>query len=59
MSRRKRWRANFFDKNGDETRSLTVVALTDEEAEALAEKEADRRKWPSSFKLADVEEIGQ
>lgn len=48
------WRAYFFDKNGDEERSLTVEAENEALAEAAAEKEADRRGWPQSFKLADL-----
>lgn len=52
-----KYKANFFDKNSDETRTLTVHAKTEDEAETKAEDEADARQWPRSFKLADVEEI--
>ena len=53
----KRYCANFFDKNGDETRSITVEASSNVEAEEKAIKEADNRKWPESFRLGDVEVI--
>ena len=56
----KKYRANFFDKNGDETRSL-IVEVSDEAdldaIEAAACEEADKRKWSKCFKFADVEEI--
>jgi len=50
-----KWRVNFFDKNGDETRSLTVDADTEDAAESAAEAEADSRGWPQWFKIADAE----
>ena len=52
-----KYRVHFFDKNGTETRSLVVDADNEETAELLAVKEADASQWPTSFKLADVEEI--
>ena len=53
-----KYRANFYDKNGDETRSLIVQNAIDEnDAENQALTEADVRKWPLNFRLADVEEI--
>jgi len=52
-----RYRANFFDKNGDESRSFTVEADSEQQAEDKATAEADKRGWPNSFKLGDVEEV--
>ena len=52
----KKWRVNFFDKNGDETRSLVVYADNEDAAEKAAEKEVDNRGWPRCFKIADTEE---
>jgi hypothetical protein len=53
----KYWRVNFFDKHGDETRSLTVSADNSDAAEEAAAAEADRRKWPQCFKVADAEQL--
>ena len=50
-----KWRVNFFDKHGDETRSLTVDADTEKEADQVAADEADSRGWPQCFKVADAE----
>lgn len=52
----KRYRVNFFDKNGDEYRSITVEAESESDAEDKAATEADKRGWPNSFRLGDVEE---
>ena len=52
-----KFRVNFFDKNSDETRSFYVHANDKQEAEDIADKEADRRGYPKSFKIADVELI--
>lgn len=52
-----KYRANFFDKNGDEFRSLIVEAKNENDAEDKAETEANQRGWPESFRLGDVEEI--
>lgn len=51
-----KWRVNFFDKNSDEARSLVVDADDEISAEETAEKEADERGWPASFRIADAEE---
>ena len=51
-----KYRANFFDKNSDEFRAITVEADTEKQAEEKATQEADRRGWPDNFKLGDVEE---
>lgn len=48
-----KYRVHFYDKNGDETRSLMVEAPDQEVAEARAEEEADKRGWPSGFRVAD------
>ena len=50
-----KWRVNFFDKHGDETRSITVAADTEDAAENAAAAEADSRGWPQCFKVADAE----
>jgi len=52
-----KWRVNFFDKDGDETRSLTVDAGDEDGAETAGEAEADRRGWSDSFKVADAEPV--
>ena len=52
-----KWRVNFFDKYSSETRSLTVNADNEDEAESKAEIEADNLGWPNNFKLADAEEL--
>jgi len=57
-SKTTRWRVLFFDKHGDETRSIVVEAGSEEEAEASGAAEADRRGWSQSFKVAEAEEIG-
>jgi len=49
-----RWRVDFYDKHGDETRSLTVTADNEEAAECAAEAEADKRRWRRSFKIAEA-----
>ena len=46
-----RYRAHFFDKNSDELRSFYVEAKNESFAEDEAEAEADRRGWPSNFRL--------
>jgi len=51
-----RYRANFFDNNSDEFRSLYVEADSEQQAENNATAEANKRGWPESFKLGDVEE---
>ena len=51
------YRVNFFDKHGDETRTLTVDAANEDNAEEAAAAEADARGWPASFKVADAELI--
>lgn len=52
-----KFRVNFLDKNSDETRSLVVDAANEDCAEEEGEREADRRGWPSSFRVADAEEV--
>jgi len=52
-----KWRVNFFDKDGDEMRSLTVDAGDEDGAETAGEAETDRRSWPDSFKVADAEPV--
>jgi len=52
-----RYRANFYDKNSDETRTLTVEAPNEDKAEDAACTEADKRGWSNSFRLGDVEEV--
>jgi hypothetical protein len=52
-----KWRVNFFDKNSSETRSLTVNADNEEEAESKAEIEADNLGWSNNFKIADAEKL--
>ena len=52
-----RFRVNFFDKNGDEFRSITVEAANELQAEDKAIAEADKRGWPNSFRLGDVEKV--
>ena len=49
------WRVNFFDRHGDETRSLTVDADSEDTAESAAEEEANSQGWPQCFKIADAE----
>ena len=51
------WKVNFFDKHGDETRSLVVVADSEDAAEEAAAAEADRRGWAQCFKVADAEPL--
>lgn len=54
----KKYRANFFDKNGDETRSLVVEVPDDADEDAIetaACDEADKRKWDNCFKFSDAE----
>ncbi len=50
----KYWTANFFDKNGTETRSLQVQAKNAHEAEEKACDMADELGWPVNFKIGDV-----
>ena len=52
-----KYRANFFDKNSDEFRSFYVEAGNENDAEHAAEAKADKRGWPDSFKLGDVEKV--
>lgn len=52
-----KWRVNFFDKHSNETRTLTVEATDENNAETKGESEADAKGWPKSFKISDVEEI--
>jgi len=52
-----KYRVNFFDKNGDEFRSITVEAANEEVAEDVACKRIDDENWPKSFRLGDVEEL--
>ena len=54
-----KWRVNFFDKNGDETRSLEVEADDEDAAEMAGETEANLREWPISFKILDAEKINE
>ena len=54
-----KYRANFFDKNGDETRSLTIEIpagnkASEEAIEVAACLEADKRGWPDCFKFSDA-----
>jgi hypothetical protein len=51
------WKVNFFDKNSDETRTLTVEASDDMEAEEIAENKANELGWNRSFRIADAQEI--
>ena len=51
----KRWRVHFYEKNGDETRSLVVDAVDEEDAESQGELEANNRGWPSTFKVSGAE----
>lgn len=53
----KKWQVNFFDKYSSETRSLTVDADNEEQAESKACIEADNLGWANNFKLADAEEL--
>ncbi len=50
-----KWKANFFDKHCDETRSLVVDACDEGKAETIAAARADKLGWPLCFKLGDVE----
>lgn len=52
-----KWKVNFFDKHGDETRSLNIIAENEDAAERLAALEADKRGWSQSFKVADAEKV--
>ena len=52
-----KYRANFYDKYSDETRSLTVEADDEDSAEDKACEKANSLNWPSGFRLADVEEL--
>lgn len=51
------WLVNFFDKHGTETRTLTVAAETEDDAESKAAEEADAAGWSRSFKVADAQPI--
>lgn len=50
-----KWKVHFFDKHGDETRTLTVDADTEDAAEFAAATKADESGWPQYFKVADAE----
>jgi hypothetical protein len=52
-----KWRVNFFDKNSSETRSITVDADNEEQAELKACIEVNNLGWANNFKLADAEEL--
>jgi hypothetical protein len=52
--KQKRWNVNFFDKNGTEYRTVTVLASNEDEAEDKAVKYAEENKWPASFKVGDA-----
>lgn len=52
-----KYRVHFFDKNGDETRSLVVDADDKDSAEDVAESEADERGWPANFRICDAEPV--
>jgi hypothetical protein len=49
------YRVNFYEKHGDETRSLLVDACDYDEAESLAADRADQLGWPTYFKVADAQ----
>ena len=53
----KKWRVHFFDKFGDETRSLVVEAENSDMAEDKACEEADKRGWHSGFRTDEAIEI--
>ena len=53
----KRYRVNFFDKDSDEFRSITVEAANEDEAEDKAVDRVGEENWPSSFRVGDVEEL--
>lgn len=53
----KNYRVNFMDKHSDETRSITVQAENEDDAETKACERADNEKWDDSFKVLDAEEI--
>lgn len=49
---------HFHDKHSSETRTLTVPALSEEDAEQVASVEADKLGWPHSFKVDSAELAG-
>ena len=53
----KKYKVNFFDKNGTETRSVTVDANNEDQAEDMACEYAENEGWSKNFKVADAEEI--
>jgi len=52
-----KFRVNFFDKHGDEFRSVEVDAFDEDEALERACARADAEKWPARFKAQDAELI--
>jgi hypothetical protein len=52
-----KYRVFFYDNNSDETRSITVEAANEDEAEDKAVDRVGEENWPSSFRVADAEEV--
>jgi len=51
-----KWKVNFFNEN-NEFRFIVVEANNEDEAEAIAEMEANKRDWPMGFKILDAFEV--